>query len=355
LQATIKGLMAATGLPSVVYGWHAEGERSGYQVEVETRSAREVLLRPSVFYQYSQDEPNRPTLKINASAVSKDSYKSRLLGTLFLGSNPALLLEYYRPFGGSPYFVAPGLVLERTSFSQYNGENRLDQTRKRFAGSLYFGIGTWRHLQLRAGARAGLDRYSAAVPVNGIEASDTGFANPEIIGIINTQDSGRLPTRGLRMNLAAGWSFRERSFPYLEVNFDHFQPVTRQISLFAMGRADTSMGKKLGFYDQFAGGGLGQLDAYRYQEIRGDTLLMAGGGFVYRGLNPKDAAFRPIFGSWYQAASTDPWTQSSQFKESATVGILTPTPLGLASLTFATDLRGSTRWRFSLGSFWNRP
>jgi hypothetical protein len=139
------------------------------------------------------------------------------------------------------------------------------------------------------------------------------------------------------------------------MNFDHFQPVGKQVSLFALGRADTSMGRKLNFFDQFSGGGFGQLDAYRYQEIRGDTLLMAGGGLLYRGLNPQSAAFRPIFGSWYQAASTDPWTLNSQFKQSAAVGVLAPTPLGIASLTFATDLHGSTRWRVSLGSFWNRP
>jgi hypothetical protein len=122
-----------------------------------------------------------------------------------------------------------------------------------------------------------------------------------------------------------------------------------------MGRADTSMGRKLGFYDQFTGGGLGELDAYRYQEVRGDTLIMAGGGFLYRGLNPQDSAFRPILGSWYQAASVDPWTSTSQFKQSAAAGILTPTPLGILGLTFSTDLKGTTRWRVSLGSFWNRP
>ncbi len=62
--------------------------------------------------------------------------------------------------------------------------------------------------------------------VNGIEATNTSFANPEITGIINTQDSGQLPTRGTRLNASAGWSFRKESFPYLEMNFDHFQPIS---------------------------------------------------------------------------------------------------------------------------------
>ena len=53
-----------------------------------------------------------------------------------------------------------------------------------------FGIGTWRHLQFRAGGRAGVDRYSAPAIVDGIASLNTTFVNPEIKAIINTQDSG---------------------------------------------------------------------------------------------------------------------------------------------------------------------
>jgi NTE family protein len=348
VRTTLGGLTAAADLPNVFYGWHTERERTGYHVEIETRRFTEVFVRPSFFYQFSPDEPSRPTLKMSASAMFKNSYKSRFVGALSVGRDPAFQVEYYHPFGGSAFFIAPGLALERSHFYQYTGKMRSEQVRNRFSGNLYFGIGTWRHVQLRTGARAGLDRYAG-------QTADTGFVNPEITGIINSQDSGVLPTRGIRLNASAGWSFRKNSFPYLEMNFDHFQPVGREVSLFAVGRADTSMGRKLNVYDQFSGGGFGQLDAYRHQEIRGDTLLMAGGGLLYRGLNPKNSAFRPILGTWYQAASTDPWSANSLFKESAAVSVLMPSPLGIASVTVASDLRGSTRWRFSLGSFWNRP
>ena len=355
LEATLSGLSAATGLPNSYYGWHSESRGSGYQVKLETRRSTEIVLRPSFFYHLSSGEPGRPALKLTATAVTRDSYKSRFISVLNLGSNPALYFEYFHPFGGSPYFIAPGVVLERTHFSRYVGDERFDEVRNRFSGSLYFGIGTWRHLQLRAGARAGVDRYSGSVGVNGIEVTNTGFANPEVTGIINNQDSSSFPSRGLRLNASSGWSFREHSFPYLELNFDHFHPLGEKLSAFAVGRADTSMGRKLGFYDQFTAGGLNQLDAYRFQEIRGDTLLIAGGGLLYRGMNPNIAQFRPVFGAWYQAASIDWRTSRSEFKESASVGVFTPTPLGVAGLAFSFDLDGSTRFRFSLGSFWNKP
>jgi len=355
LEATLSGLTAATGMPNMYYGWHSEPGKAGYQVKLETRRSTEIVLRPSFFYQLSSGEPGRPALKLTATAVTRDSYKSRFLSVLNIGSNPALFFEYYHPFAGSAYFIAPGVALERTHFSRYIGDDRFDEVRNRFTGSLYFGIGTWRHLQLRAGARAGVDRYSAPVVSNGIETTNTGFANPEITGTINTQDSESFPSRGVRVNASSGWSFRENPFPYLELNFDHFQPLGSDFTAFAVGRADTSMGKKLGFYDQFTAGGLNQLDAYRFQEIRGDTILMAGGGVLYRGMNPNAVQFRPIFGAWYQAASIDWRTSNSDFKDSASVGIFSPTPLGIAGVTFSTDLNGSARFRLSLGSFWNKP
>jgi NTE family protein len=328
---------------------------AGYQVELETRDATEVTLRPSFFYQFSEGEPGRPTLRIAASAIPKEAYKQRFVGALYAGSDPSAVIEYFHPFNGSAFFIAPGIGIGRMRFSQYFGDSRQDQSRRRSFASLYFGIGTWRQVQLRLGARGGFDNYSDPVSVGGIPASDTRFLNTEVVGIINSQDSGLLPTRGLRLNASSGWSFREHSFPYLEMNFDHFQPVGKDFSLIAMGKTDTSMGRKLTFYDQFTAGGFTELDGYRYQEIRGDTILMGGLGFLYRGTNPKSVDFRPIWGSWYEAAAVNPRATSSQTRQSATVAVFTPTPLGLVGLSMGMDLKGSVRWRLSIGSFWNRP
>jgi NTE family protein len=355
LEGALRGLTAATGLPNAFYGWHSDSEQAGYAVKLESRTANEVVLTPSLFYQFSSGGPSRSAVRLGGTAVLKDAYKSRFLAAALLGSDPGLIFEYYHPFDGSAYFIAPGFAVERTHFYEYAGGTMSDQNRVRISTSLFFGIGTWRQLQLRVGARAGVDRYSSPTMPGGIDVPDTGFVNPEIKGIINTQDSGRLPTRGFRLNAAAGWSHRDRSFPYLEMNFDHFQRIRNQVSLFAMGRADTSMGRDLEFYDQFTAGGLADMDAYRYQEIRGKTLLMAGGGLFYRGLNPRESFFRPIFGSWYQGAHVDPGAASSEFRQSATLGMFMPTPLGLGGATVSVDMSGSVRFRISLGSFWNKP
>jgi outer membrane translocation and assembly module TamA len=139
------------------------------------------------------------------------------------------------------------------------------------------------------------------------------------------------------------------------MDFDHFQPLGKQFTLMGMGRTDTSMGRQLAFFDQFTAGGLTDMDAYRYQEIRGDTVLIGGGGILYRGANLQQKQFRPIFGSWYQAAFVNPRSDTSESRQSAALGVFTPTPLGIVGATLSFDLKGSIRFRMSIGSIWNRP
>jgi NTE family protein len=359
LEDNLSGIVAATGLPNAFYGWsRAPDAQSGYEVRFDPRRNTEILLSPFFFYQASRGEPGLPTFRLNAAAILRNAYKSRFLADLSIGDNPAVSLEYYHPFGGSAYFLAPGFSLDRTAFFLYDGEDRSEHARDRFSGQFYFGMGTWRHLQLRIGARAGFDKYRSpvvSVSPDGLLASNTGFFNPEIQGTINSQDSGQLPSRGFRLNASTGWSFREHSFPYLRSNFDHFHPIGNRVSLFAKGQADTSMGRNLTFYDQFYTGGLTQLDAYRYQELRADTILAGGGGALYRGANANGGSFRPIFGVWYETARLHSFDSDPEFKHSTTAGMFIPTPIGLAGLTFSSNLKGSTRFRFSIGSFWNRP
>ena len=361
IETILGGLTAATGLPNAYYGWHTGSGKSGYEIKLEPRKSAEISISPSFFYQLSSGEPGRPTVRLSSTAILKNAYKSRFLGAIQLGSDLGLFLEYYHPHDGTGHFIAPGVSVEHTHFYRYAG-TRSDETRLRTAASFYFGIGTWRHLQLRAGARAGLDRYSDPVETNGIESSNTSFVNPEIIGIVNTQDSGRFPSKGSRLNASAGWSFRDQSFPYVDLSFDHFQPAGTQWTFFATGRAGSSLGRRVGFYDQFTLGGLNELEAYKYQEMRGDTVLGAGGGIFYRGANLHDKMFRPIFGTWYQAAFIDPGNNTSNptsnpilhSPQSIAVGIFAPTPLGIAGATVSFDLKGTVRFRLSIGSFWNR-
>lgn len=356
LETSLTGLTAATSLPGAFYTWQSDANKpQGYRVELQPRPDHELLLRPSTFYQISQGEPGRATLQLNSTTISKDAYKSRFLTNLSIGYDPGARFEYYHSFDGSSFFVAPGLLVQRQHNSIYEGSVRADFTRDRVAGSIYMGTGTWRYIQARVGFQTGYDSYSKPVTVDNVTSQNTPFINPEAVLIFNTQDSGQLPTRGTRVNGSLGWSFRNHSYPYLQASFDHFQPVTKKFSVFALGLADSSFGRKLTFYDQFAVGGLGQLDASRYQEFHANSAVAAGGGLIYRGLNPSNVAFHPLLATWYEGARLDLGSQGWQTHQSTSVGILMPTPLGLTGLVLAFDEKGGVRLRLSLGSFWNRP
>src|SRR5206468_5554369 len=133
---------------------------------------------------------------------------SRYLAALSIGYDPGPRFEYYQPFDGSPYFIARGMLIQRNHVLSCNGTTRIDNTRDRYAGSVYVGVGTWRNGQLRIGGLGGFDDYSDRITTDGVTARSTAFVNPELVWTINNQDSGEMPTHGTRINGSAGWSFR---------------------------------------------------------------------------------------------------------------------------------------------------
>jgi hypothetical protein len=72
-------------------------------------------------------------------------------------------------------------------------------------------------------------------------------------------------------------------------------------------------------------------------------------------MNPNNAAFRPYLAAWYQAARLDVAEQGWQTRQSTSVGLFAPTPLGITGLILSFSEKGEARFRLSLGSFWNRP
>lgn len=355
LEDDLAGLTATTGLPSAFYAWNSAPQREGYRIELEERPNAQTLVRPTFFYQYSPDEPSRFTFRLSSSTILKDAYKSRLLTDISIGDNPGVVFESYHLFDGTPFFVAPGLSIQRSHFLEYDDDGPITRARNRFAASFYLGMGTWRHLQLRAGTQIGYDRYGDEVSVDNVVAHSTTFANTGVVGVINTQDSGELPSKGTRVNGSLGWSARTHAYPYLQTNFDHFHPVSSAVSAFTFGTVDSSFGRRLSFYDQFTAGGLTNLDAYRYQELRANSILALGAGVIYRGLNPADSAFRPILAGWYETARLDLGSVGWQTRRSTSVGAFIPTPIGKVGIIVSVTENGRARFRLSLGSFWNRP
>lgn len=352
LEETLTGMVAATAVPGASYEWQQEPDKNrGYKVTFPQRPSDQVLARIGFQYGISPGEPSRAGLKFSTTTIFQDAYKERLTGVINIGYDPGARGEYYRPFGGSEYFIAPGLFVERYHLNSYTGPVRRSETRDRFGGSFYGGIGTWRFAQLRIGAQAGYDSYSHSATVDGVKADSQGFAAPELQWIYNNQDSGGLPTRGTRSEGSFGYSFRDHSYPYLRQNFSTVQPVNSKISFFGDSQSGTSFGRKLNYYEQFAGGGQFQLSAFRYQEFHANTLVEGGGGMIIHGPAIRWLSIYPGMAIWYEAGRFDMGSRGWQTHQSTSTGLFFPTPLGAAGFSLSFDEAGKARFRLMLGSF----
>jgi NTE family protein len=350
LEDVLTGIAAATGVPSVTYGWQdGIGKPEGYKVTISERSGDQVLIRPSFQFRSSPGEPDQAALRISTAIMFQNAYKSRLLGTLNIGYDPGMHIEYYHPFHGSQYFIAPSFFVERFHVNSYQGPERTGQSRDRVGGAIYGGIGTWRFAQLRAGVQAGYDFYEGSPTVDGVKAISGSFVNPELRWIFNSQDSGGLPTRGILTEGTAGYSFREVDYPYFEHLFSVFHPVGNLVSLFAMSRQASSFGRKLDYFEQFNAGGQGQLGAFRYQEFHANTLATTGGGFVLHPHSPRHH-MQPDFATWYEAGRFDQGSEGWNTHQSTSAGFFFPTAIGALGTTLSFDENGRARWRFLLGS-----
>jgi NTE family protein len=350
LEDVLTGIASATGVPSASYEWQGGvGKPEGYKVTISERSGDQILLRPSIHYRLSPGEPSQTELQIPIAIMFQNAYKSRLLGSLNIGYDPSMHVEYYRPFDGSQYFVAPSFFVERFHVNSYQGAQRTSQTRDRVGGALYGGIGTWRFAQLRAGVQAGYDSYEGSPSVDGVKANSGLFVNPELRWIFNSQDSGGLPTRGILSEGSTGYSFREVDYPWFEHHFSTFKPIANRASAFAVSRQATSFGRKLDYFEQFDAGGHGQLSAFRYQEFHANTLATVGGGVILHPY-PTRLRLKPNLAAWYEAGRFDQGSQAWNTHQSTSAGFLLPTAVGTLGTTISFDENGRARWRLLLGS-----
>jgi NTE family protein len=348
LADTVSGIVAATGVPSASYEWDSRAD--GYRVEFLPRPDDRVLVRPSFRYNLSAGEPSRTELRLALSVTAADAYKSRTLGSITIGYDPGIRAEYYHPFDGSGYFVAPGFLVERKHINVYQGPNRLSHTRDRFALYNYAGIGTWKYWQVRAGVQSGYDSYSERVVTDGVTAKSHGFTNPELTWLYNSLDAGPLPRSGTRIDGSAGYSFRNNSFPYLRNEFSWFRTPYPHFTIFSGAEFGTSFGTKLDYYQQFTAGGSGELSAFRYQEFHSNSMIIGDGGLVIHTPRLPSLPIHPEFPLWYEAGRFDLGSGGWKTHQSSNAGVFFSTRVGAAGIAVGFDEKGRARFRLVLGT-----
>jgi NTE family protein len=353
LEKVLSGMVAATAVPGAAYDWvQDDSNDDGYRVRFAERPTDQVLARVSAEYFVSPGEPSRFGTRLSTVLVPQNAYKTRILATANIGYDPSLQGEFYKPFGGTQYFVAPHFFGGRTHFNSYVGPARQSDARDRVAGAIYGGIGTWRFAQLRLGAEAGYDSYSRSVSVDGIRSRSGGFTQPQLRWIFNHQDSGGLPARGTRFEGSAGYLFRRTvSYPVFQSEFSAFKPLDRQVTLFALNHSGTSFGRKMAYFDQFIAGDQSNMTAYRYQEFHANTLVTAGSGVILHPHSIPHLSSHPGLALWYEAGRFDQGSLGWSTHQSASIAAFFPSQVGATGLELSFDENGKARFRLMLGSF----
>ena len=188
--------------------------------------------------------------------------------------------------------------------------------------------------------------------MNGVASRSGGFTIPEARWIINTQDSGGLPTHGTKAEGSAGYVFRQtQDYPFFHNELSTFQPISNGITLFALNHTATSFGRKLGYFDQFMAGEQVDMAAFRYQEFHANTLATAGSGLIFYGRAIPHVSARPGLAVWYEAGRFDMGSRGWTTHQSTSLGVFFPTQVGATGLQLSFDEAGRARFRLMLGSF----
>ena len=346
-------MVAATAVPGAAYDWEQDdrGQRDIGSSSQSVPAIRCSLASPRQ-YSVSPGEPSRFGIRLSTVVVPQNAYKTRILGTANVGYDPSFQGEFYRPFDGTQYFVAPQFFGGRTHFNRYVGPARQSDTRDRVAGAMYGGIGTWRFAQLRLGAEAGYDSYSRSMTVDGVRSGVVVSRNPKLRWIFNNQDSGGLPARGTRFEGSAGYLFRATGdYPIFQSEYSTFKPLDRHVTLFALNHRVRALAGKPDYFDQFIAGDQGNMPAFRYQEFHANTLVTAGSGMILHPWPIPHVSSHPGLAFWYEAGRFDLGSQGWKTHQTTSIATFFPTQVGATGLELSFDENGKARFRLMLGSF----
>jgi NTE family protein len=284
----------------------------------------------------------------------------RIDGTV--GSDPRVGMEWYRPIGSTPLFIAPYAAVGKATFNFIQEDAviaRYGQTVSRIG--LNGGINLGARSDVRVGAYAG--RSSATIQVG-----DPGFpelrgkeTGADIVWRLDTQDSPVIPSTGVAAHVRVSRVFNgpdvaigedtllfDSSVTQLAGEANQFWAVGPRGRVFVSGAFGTSFDiTPLPIYE-FVLGTPFKLGAYDTGELRGAHYYVASGGYLRRvGRLPDFMGGHVFAGGWLENGDAfDDWSLAG-WRSNAGVGLIMDTIVGPVMLAGTWSFDG--RWRTYLG------
>ncbi len=284
----------------------------------------------------------------------------RLDGTL--GSNPRVAMEWYRPLGATPLFIAPYAAVGTSTLNLIRDDAivaRYGQTRSRGGLNLGVNLGAWS--DLRAGVYAGRSSASIEVGDPGLPELQGKETGAEILWRLDTQDSPVIPSRGVAAQVIFAHAFdgpdltvgdisqpTRQSLTQLAGTASQFWQVGRRGRILAYGAGGTSFEGEPLPTNEFALGAPFRLGSYNSGELSGAHYYVATGGYLHQFARLPDFLGGPIFaGAWLENGDAfDDWSDAG-WRTNASFGVIMDTLLGPVIVAGSAGFDG--RWRTYLG------
>jgi NTE family protein len=299
------------------------------------------------------------TARYLAFDIGGSGSELRVDGTI--GSNPSIGVEWYRPIGSTPLFIAPYAAVGTLTFNFISNDAviaRYGQTKARIG--LNGGVNLGAKSDLRVGVYVGRSTASIEVGNPGLpelSGKETGF---ETLWRLDTQDSAVVPSVGVlsEVKLSHVFDSPDLSFQEMTINApsltqlsgaaNRFWSLGARNRLFVSGGLGTSFDGNPLPTSQFSLGAPFRLGAYSPGELRGDHFYAASGGMLRQVGRLPDFMGGPIFaGGWLENGDAfNDWSQMS-WRVNGGVGLVMDTIIG--PVIIAESFGFDNRWRTYLG------
>ena len=274
-----------------------------------------------------------------------------------LGSNTLLATEFYRPLGGTGFFVAPRASYERRRTSLFVESNRIAeylQETAQIGGDVGYIFNP--RSELRLGYTLGYENFSRRIGDPLLPNVKGKFSTVGVRYIYDGINRAQVPTAGILSRNTLNYFFdspgADGKFMQAESRNIGFHSVSPRNIVFGFANGGTSFGGKSSPVQQFALGGAFRLGGYGAGEFRADNYLTGGAGILH---NPK---FFPTFlgnkayiGAWYEGGSAFERFDRLNYRQSVTGGAVVETLLGPIFFGGSVNENGRGRIYFSFGRF----
>lgn len=285
-------------------------------------------------------------------------YGSEWRNDIKLGSNTLLASEYYRPIGGTKFFIAPRISYERRRINLFSGSTRLaEYVGANIQAGFDVGYAVSARSEVRAGYLIGYESASRRIGDPLLPNVEGSFSAARLQWNYDGLNKAQVPTEGLYSRNSITHYFDSPDavgrFTQAETRNNIFFPINKinkRTIGFAFGGGGATFGGEAPLIRQFTLGGPFRLGGYGYEEFRASNYIQGGGGFLYNPeIFPTFLGGKAYVGAWYEGGSAFERIGDANYRQSLSGGAILETPLGPVFLGGSMNENGRGRFYFSFG------